>query len=63
MEKETGDSIGFNLTYNYSQCYLSLDNHFMKIAETERTRCDNYAFMITKEYLLNFLDNINQIIV
>ena len=60
--EEVGDFIGFKLTHDYTQGYLSLDNYFMKIPENECARSENYGFCITKEYFLKFIDNIVKVI-
>ena len=60
--EEAGDFIGFTLTHDYTQGYLSLDNYFMKIPENKCTMSENYGFIITKEYFLNCINDFNKVI-
>ena len=60
--KEDGEFIGFTLTYEYTQGYISLGNYFMKIPENQCKRSEEYGFIITKDYFLNCIDNVNKII-
>ena len=60
--EEKDSEIGFVLTYNYAQGYLSLDNYVMKIPENQVAMSENYAFIIRKEYLNTCLEDYSKVL-
>ena len=59
--EEVGLDIGFLITHDYTQGYLSLDNYVMKIRNDRLTYSENYAFKIDKNYLENYIGNIKKL--
>lgn len=60
--EEKDSEIGFILSYNYAQGYLSLDNYVMKIPDSQVAISEEYAFIIRKEYLDTCIDDYNKVL-
>ena len=52
-----GPTIGFFLTNDYTQGYLSLDNYMMTIPDDRIISSEDFAFEINEDYLENCLGN------
>ena len=60
--KEKGSELGFLLSYNYAQGYLSLDNYVMKITENQVVMSEEYAFIIRKDYFDTCIKDYNKVL-
>jgi len=54
-------TIGFSLTYSYTQGYLSLDNYVMKIPENQLALNEKFAFIIEKDYLESCIGDLENL--